>query len=218
MDTKKKPLTGMLFLQILTGICFTTLFLSIAVAVVLNFRPLYYHDVRILNLAGTYGLSEEQICANYDTLIDYNSPFSTRLLIFPDLPSSREALIHFAEVKKIFLGFYQAGLISFLALCILLPALHAHITRTLRISALTIVLLPSVVGLAIACNFDRAFVLFHQIFFRNDFWLFNPATDPIILLLPDTFFLHCAAAIVILVLLSALLLVIFSSIITKHRR
>lgn len=50
-------------------------------------------------------------------------------------------------------------------------------------------LVPPVLLTLLAVNFDRMFVLFHQIFFNNDDWLFNPATDPIILALPQEFFM-----------------------------
>ena len=52
------------------------------------------------------------------------------------------------------------------------------------------ILLPLGVVLALLINFDVLFVLFHQVFFNNDAWLFNPATDPIILALPAEFFMH----------------------------
>jgi len=40
----------------------------------------------------------------------------------------------------------------------------------------------------IALNFDRAFVIFHEIFFDNDMWLLDPDTDFLINLMPDVFF------------------------------
>lgn len=204
--------------EFLCGILFTFSLIALAVSFVLYFRPLYYLDVKLLDLDGSYGLNALEIRRNYDALIRYNSPFFFGALQFPDLPSSREALIHFAEVKRIFMLFQLAGVVSIL---ILLPLLRLQkkrglLARTLRTSAITAVLLPSLVGLAIALNFDKAFVLFHKLFFRNDYWLFDPVTDPIILLLPDTFFLHCAVGIVLLVLLGSLILYLFSRRIADH--
>jgi len=46
----------------------------------------------------------------------------------------------------------------------------------------------------------------HAIFFRNDYWLFNPATDPIIKILPDAYFLHCGILIILLVAIINILL------------
>ena len=48
------------------------------------------------------------------------------------------------------------------------------------------------------------FVLFHELVFSNDYWIFYYDLDPIILYLPEDFFMLCAMLIVLLVLLSAL--------------
>ena len=37
--------------------------------------------------------------------------------------------------------------------------------------------LVAVLGIAIAVNFDRCFVIFHELFFDNDLWMFDPASD-----------------------------------------
>ena len=48
----------------------------------------------------------------------------------------------------------------------------------------------AVVGLLI--GFDQFFTLFHEMLFPGDSsWLFNPATDPIIWVLPEEYFMHC---------------------------
>ena len=207
----KKPFSQ-IFAQTVLGLMFTIFFITLSVIIVLNFRPLYFITARLMDLEGTYGLSFQQIKENYHTLIQYNSPFYFGILQFPDLPSSREALIHFAEVKILFMDIYLFFVASALSLWILLPTQYHNKTLgdALKFSAGMMILLPALVGGAIAINFDRAFVLFHEIFFRNDFWLFDPATDPIILLLPDTFFFVCAATIVLLVLASVIGLFLLS--------
>lgn len=59
-----------------------------------------------------------------------------------------------------------------------------------------------IVGGLAALDFDRAFTVFHTIFFPGkDNWLFDPATDPVILILPEEFFRSCA-----LLILAGLLL------------
>ena len=50
-------------------------------------------------------------------------------------------------------------------------------------------------------NFERAFVVFHQLFFPGkDNWVFDYRTDQIILILPMEFFRNCAILIVALML------------------
>ena len=63
-------------------------------------------------------------------------------------------------------------------------------------------------GLA-ALDFDRAFVIFHALFFPGkDNWIFDPAADQIILIMPEVFFRNCALRIggVLLLLCAALVL------------
>jgi integral membrane protein (TIGR01906 family) len=75
--------------------------------------------------------------------------------------------------------------------------------------ALTAVGLPLVIGALAALAFNRAFVIFHSIFFPGkDNWLFNPHTDPIILAMPETFFLRCGILIVGSIILISLAMIL----------
>ena len=56
-------------------------------------------------------------------------------------------------------------------------------------------------GLA-ALDFDRAFVVFHSLFFPGKTnWLFDPRTDEIINILPEVFFRNCAILILAVLVL-----------------
>ena len=56
-------------------------------------------------------------------------------------------------------------------------------------------------------NFDRLFVAFHGVFFNNDAWIFDARTDPIILALPQDFFMHCF--VLVFVLLELVLVLVY---------
>lgn len=74
------------------------------------------------------------------------------------------------------------------------------------------------VGALAALDFSRAFTVFHAVFFPGkDNWLFNPATDEIILIMPERFFLNCALLIGA-VLLSACGALIAGDLLSAHRR
>jgi integral membrane protein (TIGR01906 family) len=75
---------------------------------------------------------------------------------------------------------------------------------------------PAICGILIALNWEQAFITFHHIFFRNDYWLFDPATDPIIVILPDAFFLHCAVGILLLVLFFSITSIMAAHILRRH--
>ena len=203
--------------------------ISAAVVLVLNFRPLYYADIRLLHIPEISGMDEARIRENYDALIRYNSLFHRGALEFPSLPMSEGGRIHFAEVKRIFdflqvvllaSGLFAAGMA--LRCCIRRRSggkdrFRAAVkdaagsgrpgtegaaggNRSLRLAGRICLILPAVLCLLAVIGWDRFFVLFHKVFFRNDYWLFDPAEDPVILMLPDQFFFHCAAAIFLLVM------------------
>ena len=46
-----------------------------------------------------------------------------------------------------------------------------------------------------ATNFDAAFVAFHRLFFKNNLWLLNPATDLLIRVCPQSMFAHMGACV-----------------------
>ena len=65
------------------------------------------------------------------------------------------------------------------------------------------------IALLAALDFDGAFTVFHSIFFPGkDNWLFDPVTDPVILILPEAFFRNCAIAIVMVLLTVCIMLVV----------
>lgn len=193
--------------DIMIGFVFTLLFLSFGVVFTINFRPLYYMDVKLLNIPENSGYHKDEVIANYDALIDYSSPFFKGELSFPTLESSPSGIRHFKEVKDIFMLFYGLTIVSLIsAIFIIIYKSKKRDVTYMAVSSFTAIILPTLVGLLLAIDFDKAFVIFHKIFFNNDYWIFDPETDPIINILPSTFFLHCALMIIVFILLGSLIL------------
>lgn len=174
------------------GFTFLTLFiLSLSIAVTINFRSLYAVIIDYLQITDIVDLSKEQILLNYRILLDYlNTPWVNSLNM-PNFPSSASGLFHFFEVKKLFMLVYLILIISGVGTVWFFQLLNRkrqswRLLPYFRWS----MLIPLVVLLALVVRFDTLFLLFHQVFFNNDAWLFNPATDPIILALPAEFFMH----------------------------
>lgn len=175
------------------GIVLMLFLISFSVTVTLNFRPLYHWDMKSMNLAGSSGLSEEQILRNYNVLIDYNNIWGPDTLEFPDLAMSESGRIHFEEVKRVFLIFEWMVPITFVTgVSGIVFYYRKNQFCYLKYTALLSIFTPLLLGIAIAASWDTVFVMFHKIVFRNDFWIFDASTDPVITILPDTFFLHCA--------------------------
>ncbi len=174
----------------------TLTIISASVVAVLACKPLYYLDIHALDIPKRSGYSEEEIRENYDVLIDYNLSFGDEKLEFPSLAMSEPGRIHFEEVKVIFNLFkYMAiGGVIVSAAGIWFCARRREY-QYLKWSAILNVALPGVLGILVALNWDWFFVAFHKIAFDNDYWIFDPVLDPVIKILPDTFFMHCALAI-----------------------
>ncbi len=177
----------------LLALVLTLTVISVSVVAVLAFRPLYYLDIKALDIPAQSGYTEEEIRENYDVLIDYNLSLGKERLKFPSLAMSDPGRIHFEEVKVIFnlFEYLALGGVVLSAAGIIFCARRKEFLY-LKLASILTVALPAVLGLFVALNWDRAFVTFHHLAFDNDYWLFDPLTDPVITILPDTFFLHCA--------------------------
>ena len=191
----------------LFAISIAVLIFSISVVCVLNFRPLYYFDIHYLKISEWTGLEDWIIKRNYDILIDYNLLWKgTGTLHFPDFPMSEGGQIHFMEVRRIFYAIQYIALADTVLFAAgLLRSIFRKDFRGFRLAAILTIFLPLLLGILVALNWEAFFIRFQQIFFRNDYWLFDPVTDPVINILPDTFFLHCAAAILAMILALGLL-------------
>lgn len=201
MNTSKPLITVS---QILLTLSLTLFIISAAVVLTLNFRPLYYMDIQLLSISETSGLDVAEIKDNYDALIDYNSMFNHDELQFPTLAMSEGGRIHFVEVKRIFVAVQYLFVFTLLLSAAGIFWMHKKKEgHYLKWTSILTIALPTVLGIIIALNWDRFFVTFHQIFFNNDYWIFDSLTDPVITILPDTFFLHCAVMILALVLLGS---------------
>ena len=68
----------------------------------------------------------------------------------------------------------------------------------------------TVLGIAVARDFNAVFTLFHEIFFDNDLWIFDPATDYMIRMLPEGLFFDFVIRIGWMFLLGAGILLLLS--------
>lgn len=75
----------------------------------------------------------------------------------------------------------------------------------------------SVVGVLVATNFNKFFLMFHKVAFQNDLWLLNPETDLLIRMLPEGFFLDMVIRIGIIILLLMFISIVIS-IVALYRR
>ena len=168
--------------------------LSLAILVTIYLAwILYPFEISWLNLTNRVHLKSDIIQYNFHILMDYlTNPFNP-VLEMPDFPSSESGLHHFAVVKGLFHLTQGVALVT-------LPFFYIFWNQVVRKGFLSLyrrgllimLSLPLILGLVgVFIGFEQFFTLFHQILFvGDDTWLFDPAKDPVILILPEDFFLH----------------------------
>ena len=189
--------------------------ICISVTITVLARPLYYFDIEYLEIPWRSGISAEACKLNYDTLIDYNLLGGDEELVFPTLKMSETGRIHFEEVKEIFIKMQLvsiAGIVALIGFVLYIKKKGPQnsILLWMKYNFPVTMIVALAVGLAMAIDWQWAFTTMHEIFFDNDYWIFNSYTDPVIKILPDEFFFHCGTLIVILTIVQiAILRVVF---------
>ncbi len=172
--------------------------LTVSIGLPIYIRPFYYLHIDAMDLPKTTGYTKTEIRQAYDDMLDYltlpGREFKVGKLAFSD--RGRD---HFADCKGLF--DLNLGVMIGSALCLaVLLALRKKLGpyrlgnhTPLFYGSLAAIVLPIVIGGLASLNFGRAFVIFHSIFFPGKTnWVFHYRADPIILLLPRDFFMHCA--------------------------
>lgn len=160
--------------------------LSTAIILTIWNIPLYRWTLRYYDIPARVGMAEKQILENYWILLKYLHLPWVKMLSMPDFPSSVNGLIHFYEVKRLFLLNIAVFFISGLYCFFFWRRIKRNGTAWKYHEAFQwSIWVPPFILFILAVNFDPIFTLFHQVFFRNDYWIFNPSLDPIILVLPQ---------------------------------
>ena len=111
-------------------------------------------------------------------------------------------ILHMQDVQNLFrYGFYVRNIALLLLLCCLLYLWcrrRKFFYEALMGSAVTFFGLGLILGVVIVLNFQGFFVLFHEIFFRNDLWLLDPRESILINMVPEPFFMAVAWQILLL--------------------
>ena len=212
---RKEPLDSVL--SVLFSVALCLLILTFSIGLPIYCRPFYYAHIGPLDLAADTGYSETEIKTAFDELLDYltlpNREFKTGIMAF-----SESGKAHFDDCKTLFglnTTVFILSLVTVVTILVFKKRAQVTSLRFCRIHACTIsgilsLLLPLAVGAFAFFDFERAFMVFHNVFFpHKDNWMFDPITDEIIEVLPVIFFRNCAIFIgVSIVVLSVLSIVL----------
>ncbi|KRM71580.1 TIGR01906 family membrane protein [Lacticaseibacillus brantae] len=148
--------------------------------------------IRTENLTFIADMSAGRLMHNYTQLMGYLTLPWVEPLKMSNFPVSANGAHHFADVKHLFLLALAVFIVSAPITWSYLRTLHARkmwwqLVRPFQIGAF----IPVIFAGAFMINFDQFFIAFHKVLFRNSDWLFDPNTDPIINVLPESFFMAC---------------------------
>ncbi len=214
---KNKLLTALL------GFFTAILIITFSIGLPIYVRPFYYMQMDVLEIEEYYHrnaewcgiegheeIDSQDIKDAFNDVMDYltlpGNEFGTGKLAF-----SEEGKSHFEDCKALFDLNISAFIISLFGVAVLLILNRRGVFQLWKPFGMSIAFCSGaytlggfvLIGGLCAIDFDKAFEVFHTVFFPGkDNWLFNPITDQIILILPQDFFMNCA----ILILASIILL------------
>ena len=216
----RKPLN--ISLTVLFAIALVLFILTFSIGLPIYCRFFYYIQIKTLKMEEATGWSYQTIKTAYDEVLNYltlpGHAFGTGELAWTESEAA-----HFADCKVLFNLNLSVFIISG-AICLTLILLDrfkviefARIKghRAYLVSAVVAIALPVIIGALAAIDFDKAFVIFHAIFFPGkDNWTFDPRTEQIIEVMPEEFFMNCAIIIGIGLIAFALALIIADIVLT----
>ncbi len=188
-------------IKLYVGIISILLFLiTLAITLTIINVPLFMGSLWFSKSYELVGMTFSTVMDNYLELMAYlNFPWIDTLAM-SDFPTSASAAFHFMEVKHLFYLNYGVLIISALISIFIFKKLkESRNVWRLYWPFKQLRWLPIIVIILLIFNFNTIFIAFHEIAFNNDAWLFNPATDPIILVLHESFFLLCFISVFVII-------------------
>lgn len=208
---KNRIFTAILSILVIIGM------LTFSIGLPIYFRPFYYSQIESLQIPERTGYDKQAIIDAYNEVLDYltvpGNEFGTG--VFPYSESGKQ---HFEDCKVLFDLNGIMLLISIAAITALMllkrkkvfslaRPFGSHYLMTCGASTLTLFVL---IGLLASLDFDRAFTVFHMLFFPGkDNWIFDARVDGIILALPQEFFMNCAILIAASIILISIGFIVY---------
>ena len=178
--------------------------ISLSVVVILNSLFIYKGVVDYYELPYITGLTRYALLENYREIVNYLQFPWIRELHMPDFSMSYEGRVHFEEVKNIFQVFITIFLLSLITWIIVLVKKIKIFPMFLKAANLVFISC-GLISIFLIFDFSEAFIVFHKLFFNNDYWIFHPSKDPVILALPEELFMILGIALLFVLIIQAII-------------
>jgi len=188
----------------LAALCLLVLIVSQSIIFPTFFRPFFRQQYASQGIAEYIGMSEEELIYVTVELLDYMRARRDDLEgiratvngIEQEFFSERDK-IHMVDVRVLYDRLFTTRNVAFWGLLALIglmaltksPVMHL-MARCSREVMAGFLLISVIMAIIIAIDFDRAFEIFHLIFFDNDYWILFPPRDRLVMMVPLQFFIN----------------------------
>ena len=201
-------------LGILCAVCLMIVFLITAIEAVVYWTPGYFESeyTKYQVLDHLPSMTMEDLLIVTDEMMAYLRGNRADLHVFTNLGglhmeffNARE-IAHMEDVRGLFIGglmLRKIGLAFTAAYAVILAfwckkdqerknLLKTAIPGSLCLGTFLFFAAAIFIAATVASDFSKYFIVFHHIFFDNDLWILNPATDLLINIVPEPFFMDTA--------------------------
>ncbi len=172
-----------------------------------GFTPFYAYQFEQNDISAVTGIEQKDLKVVIKNLAQYITGFRPTLNhdvsihgVVEPIYGERE-IAHMVDVRHIFdairvvVAIYALALTAYLLRFKKEKNLLQNLQSLGRFGAIGTVAIVVGLGILVSLDFTKYFIAFHELFFNNDLWLLDPATDVLIQMLPEVFFRDIAIAV-----------------------
>ena len=213
-----------------TALCLLVLIVCQSIIFPTFFMPFFRQQYASQDIAASIGMSDEELMYVTVELLDY---MRARRDDLDDIRATVEGVeqeffserdkAHMIDVRVLYDRLFMVRNVAFWAFLAMLglmaitksPVRHL-LARCSREVMAGFLLISAITAGAIAIDFDRAFVIFHLIFFDNDLWILFPPRDRLVMMVPLQFFINISIFIGGLLLGASVIIIVASTLYLRH--
>ena len=213
------------------GLCVLILIVAQSFFIPSFFLPFFSWHYERRDIAASIGVDDEELMRVTSELLNYmrgrRDDLEVSAIVNGQSRSffSETEIIHMEDVREIYsIGFIIRnvafwGLIFIILALIFMKESVAYIlSRCVREIVVGFLILTFLLVIIIAIDFSSAFVMFHLMFFDNDYWILDPSVDLLINMVPEIFFIEISVFIAGLLALFSILIIILSSVYLSNNK
>lgn len=174
----------------------------------------FYKDLyEKYQVTGELNMELEDVMTVTDYMMAYLIGEEEELSIVTDVDGRKQDFfneqdrLHMADVRNLFLGGLKLrtvllilAAVAVLALFFMKADMRKILSKAYSWALAVFLAALAALGIGFAVDFTACFRIFHEIFFTNDLWMFDPAEDYMIRMLPEGFFFDMVIRIVLIFL------------------